>query len=28
VWDRIRSSQADPALAAELRDLFDTRVGE
>lgn len=28
VWDRIRSSQADPALAAELHDLFDTRVGE
>lgn len=28
VWDRIRSSQADPALAAELDELFDTRVGE
>jgi prevent-host-death family protein len=28
VWDRIRSSQADPALAEELDELFDTRVGE
>jgi prevent-host-death family protein len=28
VWGRVRASQADPTLSAELDQLFDTRVGE
>jgi len=28
IWDRVRATQADPALAVELDELLDERVAE